>query len=542
MAEDNPFLSFFESMGTGMEAGAKRRSLMQRAERGQLKPGEEVPGLGRTILKSITQAATPANTRLAQDQMKLQAANYALQRKASEDRQAAIDAQNFYKNGLDAKEAELEAKNSIIYTQAVAKDRQLAQSGKWNDFDATIAPEGMGATLTDKYYAQKKLTGEEFDKQNFLELSDNKELLVDSGSYTSESVAQMSPDAVKAAAQTVSGRYGKLDDMLLYIPVDQRASVKTQVLTGTPDQKREAWAMLDRASIEVSSSIGKIQQDIKKLKAEGGADNLASAQQLQRYADNLGKGDESPSYTITKDENGKTTIQVIGGPKADISKTEEAERTEGLESFEILFSTIDQARSLVRENPDLVGSTGQISGGLNAFKEIIRPVVALPQDANRLQVEGAFDTLKTQALTSLGGGSLARLTDKDAKILENNIPQLKLTSSPAKVMQVMDQLEGTISLRYLLNRSRTNTLGNMLEELGASRVGKLAATASRLNFRPGLVDEAIRESINSIDSQTDQTLARQQILDLFTALRDYGFSDAEREPYIQYAETLSAIE
>jgi hypothetical protein len=37
MAQDNPFLSFFESMGTGMEAGAERRSLMQRAERGQLK-------------------------------------------------------------------------------------------------------------------------------------------------------------------------------------------------------------------------------------------------------------------------------------------------------------------------------------------------------------------------------------------------------------------------------------------------------------------------------------------------------------------------
>jgi hypothetical protein len=109
-------------------------------------------------------------------------------------------------------------------------------------------------------------------------------------------------------------------------------------------------------------------------------------------------------------------------------------------------------------------------------------------------------------------------------------------------MQVLDQLEGTISLRYLLNRSRTNTLGNMLDELGASRVGKLSATAGRLNFRPGLVDEVIRESINSIDSQTDQDLARQQILDLFTALRDYGFSDAEREPYIQYAETLSAIE
>ena len=357
MAEDNPFLSFFESMGTGMEAGAERRSLMQRAQRGQLEPGEEVPGLGRTILKGITRAATPANTRLAQDQLKLQAANYALQRKTAEDRQAAIDAQNYYKNTLEAKEAELEAKNSMIYTQAVAKDRQLAQSGKWNDFDATIAPEGMGAALTDKYYAQKKLTGEEFDRQNFLELSDNKALLVDSGSYTPESVTQMSPDAVKAAAQTVSGRYGKLDDMLLYIPVDQRASVKTQVLTGTPDQKREAWAMLDRASIEVASSIGKIQQDIKRLKAEGGADNLAFAQQLQSYADNLGKGEEAPSYTITTDENGKTTIQV--GP-ASVLEDKDLKLS--------IVNEIPQSLAMVNRLEGLItsGNVG-IPGGLKAF-------------------------------------------------------------------------------------------------------------------------------------------------------------------------------
>jgi len=357
MAQDNPFLGFFESMGVGMEAGAERRSLMERARQGKLEPGESVPSLGRTILQGITRAATPASTRLAQDQLKLQAANYALQRKTAEDRQAAIDAQTYYKNNLEAKEAELEAKNSIIYTQAVARDRQLAQSGNWDAFDATIAPEGMGAVLTDKYYAQKKLTGEEFDRQNFLELSDNKTLLVDSGSYTPESVAQMSPDAVRAAAQTVSGRYGKLDAMLLYIPVDQRVSLKTQVLTGTPDQKREAWAMLDRASIEAASSIGKIQQDIKRLNAEGGADNLASAKQLQSYADNLAKGEEAPSYTITKDENGKTTIQV--GP-ASVLEDKDLKLS--------IVNEIPQSLAMVNRLDGLItsGNVG-IPGGLKAF-------------------------------------------------------------------------------------------------------------------------------------------------------------------------------
>ena len=81
MAEDNPFLKFFESVGIGMEAGRERRSLMERSREGKLEPGETVPSLGATILSGISRAATPANTRLAQDELKLRAANYALDRK-----------------------------------------------------------------------------------------------------------------------------------------------------------------------------------------------------------------------------------------------------------------------------------------------------------------------------------------------------------------------------------------------------------------------------------------------------------------------------
>ena len=109
MAEDNPFLSFLESMGTGMEAGAERRSLMQRAERGQLEPGEEVPGLGRTILKGITRAATPANTRLAQDQMKLQIANQVLDEQIFEAKQQAAEADSRGMPGSEVLKAYLAA-------------------------------------------------------------------------------------------------------------------------------------------------------------------------------------------------------------------------------------------------------------------------------------------------------------------------------------------------------------------------------------------------------------------------------------------------
>lgn len=493
MAEDNPFLSFFESMGTGMEAGAERRSLMQRAQRGQLEPGEEVPGLGRTILKGITRAATPASTRLAQDQLKLQIANQALDEQIFEAKQQAAEAEKIALKTKASKEAQAERDNAILFADITSRADEFLATGQFEKM-AELRKEAKNLPVAQQvqFNSVANTLSDTYKAEDFIEFKRNKGYL--EGRLSPEELASLTPPEAKRMSDVFFGR-----------PI---------------------------------SNIGAMVSDYESYNARG-ATNAA-----QLVLASIKKNTEKTGQVVDVSPEGRVTIreEVIGGPKADISKTEEAERTEGLESFEILFSTIDQARSLVRENPDLVGSTGEISGGLNAFKEIIRPVVALPQDADRLQVEKAFDTLKTQALTSLGGGSLARLTDKDAKILESNIPQLKLTSSPAKVMQVMDQLEGTISLRYLLNRSRTNTLGNMLEELGASRVGKLAATASRLNFRPGLVDEVIRESINSIDSQTNQALARQQILDLFTALRDYGFSDAEREPYIQYAETLSAIE
>ena len=494
MAQDNPFLSFFESMGTGMEAGAERRSLMQRAERGQLEPGEEVPGLGRTILKGITRAATPANTRLAQDQMKLQIANQVLDEQIFEAKQQAAEAEKIALKTKASKEARAERDNSILFADLLSRTTTDLSAGKFDTLSG-IKKEAEGLPVTQQVQLNSAIgdLSRTYDLQKVREFSSNQEIL--SQYMAPEDVQKLGPMQAQTLVEILSGRY--------------------------------------------QSGIGQMVGDLNNLNTLG-LTNLSALVMpaIEKQAKSVGRVVEfSPTtgtYTMRE--------ELIGGSKPEISKTEEAERTEGLESVEILFSTLDQTRSLVERNPNLVGSTGEISGGLNAFKEIIRPFVALPQDANRLQVEKAFATLKTQALTSLGGGSLARLTDKDAKILEANIPQLTLTDSPTKVMQVLDQLEGTISLRYLLNRSRTNTLGNMLDELGASRVGKLSATAGRLNFRPGLVDEVIRESINSIDSQTDQDLARQQILDLFTALRDYGFSDAEREPYIQYAETLSAIE
>jgi len=57
MAEDI-FLNFFQGLGTGMEAGRERRTLMQRAQRGEISP-QDVPGRFETMLTAMARAATP---------------------------------------------------------------------------------------------------------------------------------------------------------------------------------------------------------------------------------------------------------------------------------------------------------------------------------------------------------------------------------------------------------------------------------------------------------------------------------------------------
>ena len=188
MAEDNPFLSFFESMGTGMEAGAERRSLMQRAQRGQLEPGEEVPGLGRTILKGITRAATPASTRLAQDQLKLQAANYALQNSIRE-KEYKLRQQNQI---LD--EAEYNAKlqqsidDNLGFRTANEEILRMLDNDDIDGIRAFKAPKGMSLSGQQQIGKLKKDALATKQAERELEYRDIKSKLIADYSYTEENL------------------------------------------------------------------------------------------------------------------------------------------------------------------------------------------------------------------------------------------------------------------------------------------------------------------------------------------------------------------
>ena len=129
MAEDNPFLSFFESIGVGMEAGQRRRTLMERAQQGKLGPGEQVPGRFATVMSAIARAATPASTRLAQDQLQLQMANQMLDYRAAQDRIKAEQAANTAKLTYEAEQADQELQDSILVEADVNKINQFVATG-----------------------------------------------------------------------------------------------------------------------------------------------------------------------------------------------------------------------------------------------------------------------------------------------------------------------------------------------------------------------------------------------------------------------------
>ena len=375
MAEDNPFLSFFESIGTGMEASQQRRTLMERAQQGKLGPGERVPGRFATVMSAIARASTPASTRLAQDKLKLEMADYSLRRKIQEDKTSTAQLVEYNKLAKERLEAEQEKNNALTYSNSIFQLDRYASNNDWSAFDSEMPPDGFDVTLIDKWSAEKRRIANDYGRQSFIEVAGMKEDLSTEG-YTPETLSRMSQASIRAAHEVSVGRFKTLDDKLQYISPDQRATFRNQILTGTPEEKQQAWATLETASFEAQSSIGKIQQDVKKLRALGGAENLASAKQLEGYAEGLLQGEEAPSYIITTDENGKTTVQV--GP---------ASQLEDKDLKLSIVSEIPQSLAMINRlqrsvAPGNVGIPGSIKSAIGRYGSLLGETASYLTGAN----------------------------------------------------------------------------------------------------------------------------------------------------------------
>jgi len=244
MAQDNPFLSLFESMGTGMEAGAERRSLMQRAERGQLEPGEEVPGLGRTILKGITRAATPANTRLAQDQMKLQIANQVLDEQIFEAKQQAAEAEKIALKTKASKEARAERDNSILFADITSRADEFLATGQFEKM-AGLRKEAENLPVSQQvqFNSVVNTLSDTYKADDFIEFKRNKGYL--EGRLSPEELASLTPPEAKRmsdvfcatnAAQLVLASIKKNTEktgQVVDVSPEGRVTIREEVIGGT---------------------------------------------------------------------------------------------------------------------------------------------------------------------------------------------------------------------------------------------------------------------------------------------------------------------
>jgi hypothetical protein len=187
MAQDNPLLGFFESLGTGMEAGRQRRTLMQRAQRGEISP-QDVPGRFETMLTAMARAATPAETRLRQDQLRMQTANYALQNSIRE-KEYNLKVQNQILDNaeLNAK-LQQEINDNNGYRTAGEELQSLMNDGDIAAVRSYRAPEGMSLSGQQQIKKLKDdlLAGEQ--AKRIAEYGDIKAQLMTTYSFTEESV------------------------------------------------------------------------------------------------------------------------------------------------------------------------------------------------------------------------------------------------------------------------------------------------------------------------------------------------------------------
>jgi len=184
MAE-NPLLGFFESLGAGMEAGQQRRTLMQRAQKGE---AVDVPGLGMTALMGAVRAATPASTRLAQDQLRMQTANYALQNSIRE-KEYNLKVQNqILDNAELSAKLEQEINDNNGYRTAGEELQSLLNDGDIAAVRSYRAPEGMSLSGQQqvKKLKDELLAGKQAER--IAEYRDIKAELMATYSFTEESV------------------------------------------------------------------------------------------------------------------------------------------------------------------------------------------------------------------------------------------------------------------------------------------------------------------------------------------------------------------
>jgi len=469
MAQDNPLLGFFEGIGAGMEAGQRRRTLMERARQGEISP-QDVPSFGMTALMGAVRAATPASTRQAQDELQLKMADYALRKQIQEDKTATANLVEYNKLAKARLEAEQEKNNALTYSNSIFQLDRYASNNDWSAFDSQMPPDGFDVALIDQWSAEKRRIADDYGRKSFIEVAGMKEDLSTEG-YTPETLSRMTQGSIRAAHEASVGRFKTLDDKLQYISSDQRPTLRNQILTGTPEEKQQAWATLDNASFEAESSIAKVQQDAKKLRALGGAENLAWAKQLDTYAEGLLRGEEVPAYTITTDENGKTTFQI--GPASKLE--DKAIDRQILVEFPDLLGQLTQLDSII--DPATANVKGPLKRFWNTYGTTAAELLGVPEGTGLNQVFQNVDqiprltTAIAQNVRKLVRTDVGMISNYEQKTLEPLTKTLEGVRSATQMRVAISDLKKFLTNSRMLRAHAAGKVPNILRNYPKSIEG-----------------------------------------------------------------------
>ncbi len=320
MAE-NPFESFLTGMIGGATAGARRRTMVEQGQQaagaaedffggGPIDP-PKAPGMGATFLAGLQLARTLPTTpgqKIQADQVKLQAANYALQRKAAEDRQAALDAQNSYKNAVEAKEAEDNLHDAVLLNEYYKRIDNAAKLGSIPSIYSVTADKDTFKS-PDSYEALNKYKNDVLNLQSTRKSSEIhgfRQRLIDTG-YVPEEVALMPRWKVEESIKMEDDRFEDVEARAMLLPYEVGRSLVNRIKTpGSMQDRSEALSEIYSATSSLalgSSPLAKIYQGRQAAQA----DNL-DIKPWDNLIAKITSGDASPGMSVQLPDGTKVVV------------------------------------------------------------------------------------------------------------------------------------------------------------------------------------------------------------------------------------------
>jgi len=446
MAQDNPFLSFFESIGTGMEASQQRRTLMERAQRGE---DVNVPGRFATVMSAIARASTPASTRLAQDQLKAQTARYALENSLAQQKQQAAQVKLLSDLSIARTLAENEKNDAALLASSAEQAREAFVEGGMDSVYRLPIPKFAGAD------SQKQYT-------DFL-----KQLDVTSFAETASDMREL----MKSASGLGISSEGK-SRLVLQAEVQGRLNQYTQNPTQIRQMLNEMRALQESGDTVGAQIIGTY---INKLSAATGKRMEIGPDGRVIIAEGAGV---DPAKPLTTAVTGRMQEQAITASTL-------LGRIEALDE-QVTPETVG-AGGVVRNLRNIIGGTYAGVRG-QAYPGYREDVASTKQDLDALQSDLA-DYIRADS---------GNMSDRDLQLLLRAVPQFSLTEPYQAVKTKTARLRNLFLLKEFIARKELGTLGNLLREQGAERFADSISAGSAVGFEKSRILELVRKSVGAI--------------------------------------------